>query len=411
MRGHGYRLDRWARVAAMTVPALCVACGGGGGAGERALEVFRTTAAESPDARTYALEVASRSEAPAMGDYLLEAAGETAYDVSSAALHGLEERTVPGGVAALEPVFEEKRGALKVAAAVALVRQGEDGEALAWLRSTLTDDRFRPGPTVTTLLCERGEAEAVVKYLAKEATSDDERRRDEAYAAMGEIGTDWAKTMLLEGLDREHGARREQAILAIGETGDPALAGKILRFRNTQGLVLATLDALGRLGGDDAIAALREAVGHEETVVRIHAAAGLVRNGRVEDAAPVFDEVLGAGDVSDRGLLAAELADVDDPSARVVLTRLAGDEDAGVRLEAFRGLLRTGTKEDLGTFLTGSGDADYRIQAVALEGVGRFGEPSAVETTLEPLFDTENPYVRIAAAAAAVEIEARGTAG
>jgi len=392
--------------------SVLVGCAGGSATpADRAMEVLRgmTDTADptyNQDQHAYVLDVASRSSAPRTGALLLEGAAAKAYNVSSTALHGLMERKVDGGAAALEPVFQEKRGAIKVNAALALAQQG-GADAVEWLASALADERQRPGREVAVALARQGKEDEVRAYLAREVAAKDERARDDAYLALGQIGTDWAKFLLLEGLDQEHGERRQAAIVGIGLTGDPALVPKVVKFINTQGLVTATIEALGRLGGPVATKNLKGALGHDEPLVRAYAVDALLRGEEPDAAREALVALQHDPDPGVRQLIALRLADVDRDLAREALAALARDEDRGVRLEAMRGLLRRGTPADVALFTEAASDPDYQVQAVALEALGRVAGPEVVSATLEPLLEADNPYVRIAAAAAIVEIDGR----
>jgi HEAT repeat protein len=400
-------------VAACTAAAVLVGCAGGGGASrsDEALDVLRAAAAENNDQHTYVLDVASRSSAPATGALLLEGAAERAYEVSSAALHALAERPVDGGATALAPVFAEKRGALKITAAMALARQG-DADAVAWLEEQLTDANRPPGAEVALAVHRAGNEEAARTFLAAALGSDDERRRDDACLVLGEIGTDWAKELLVQGLDNERGERRQTAIVGLGMVGDPALTSRILKFINTQGLVTATIEALGRMGGEKAVKNLRGALKHDEALVRAYAVEALLRTGTDDETVRgAASGLAGDEDPDVRQLLALRLGGVEHPYAREVLAGLAGDTERGVRLEAVRGLLKGVQPGEIEVLKRAAGDADYQVQAVALEALGRVAGPDAVAEAVEPYLTAENPYVRIAAHFALIEIDSRAASG
>ena len=388
---------------------LLAGCGGGGGGGvaDRAMETITATAAESPDHLAYALDVASRSEAPLTGRLLLEHAGDRSYDAAHAALHGLVERKVEGGAPILSAVFEEKRGALKIMAALALATQGDD-TGVAWLLEQFGDPRQAPGADAMAYLGTHGQEDAILEVATSTISSDDERRRDEVYLALGQIGSPRAKELLLAGLDREHGERRQTSIVAVGMTGDPELVSKIAKFTNTQGLVTSTIEALGKLGGPGAVEAVSKFVGHDEALVRSYAVEAMLRAGAaVEAVAPALDGLAQDADPGVRQQIALRLGGVDHELARQTLAALAGDGELGVRLEAMRSLLRGATPAEVDLFVAGAADTSYEVQAVALEALGRVGTPDLIPTTLEPLFDAPIPYARIAAASAVVEILAR----
>jgi HEAT repeat protein len=272
----------------------------------------------------------------------------------------------------------------------------------------LDDPRQAPGADAMAFLARHGHEAEVLAAVEKTISGDDERRRDEAYLALGQIGTARAKELLLAGLDREHGERRQTAIVAIGLTGDPSLVSKIAKFANTQGLVTATIEALGKLGGEKAIEVVSGFADHDESLVRAYAVEAMLRAGAPADAvSPALDGLVQDADPGVRQLIALRLGGVDHALAREALERLAADGERDVRLEALRSLLLGATPEQVDVFLAGAADTDYEVQAVALEGLGRVAGPDVIATTLEPLFDAPIPYVRIAAASAVVEILAR----
>lgn len=405
---HGQR-RRFALLATAAMVAVLAGCAGGGDTSgtDEALAALRAKAGENTDYHTYILDVASRSSAPATGTLLLEGATERAFDVSSAALHALADREVEGGAAALAPVFEEKRGALKITAAMALANQGDAG-AVDWLEEQLRDEARPPGAEVAVAVYRAGREEPARTFLAAAVGSDDERRRDDACLALGKIGTHWAKELLVQALDKERGERRQTAIVGLGMTGDPELAPRVVKFINTQGLVTATIEALGRMGGDRAVKNLKGALKHDEALVRAYAVEALLRAGTDDEAVrEAADGLAGDSDAEVRQLIALRLGGLDHPLARETLASLAGDEERGVRLEAVRGLLQGVRADEIEVLKQATGDADYQVQAVALEALGRVAGPEVGTETIEPRVADDNPYVSIAARCALLEIEAR----
>jgi HEAT repeat protein len=237
-------------------------------------------------------------------------------------------------------------------------------------------------------------------------SSDNLDTRNEGYAMLGAIGQPWATELLIEGLANEHGEDREQAIVAMGHTGDPEMANRIVRFHNTQGLVFATLEALGELGDTRTLPAAKKQTEHEEKQVRLHAAVAAWKLGDAETAIPVLEPLVADEDPAFRGLVAEKLASVEADQAKQWLVALAQDEDKVVRLSALRSLATTATDADAALFLTASADGEYEIATVALNVLsGLQASPEQIEQ-LEPLMEDKNPYVALSAAHAILALKA-----
>lgn len=391
----------------LLVSAALVSCGPGdpGASSEkRALEAYGTLT-NNAQVEAYALQLAGRSTSEASGALLAGAAGKPAYDVSLAALRGLGERDVPGGLEALQQAFGEKRGGLKAVAAIALARHGETA-AVDWLVEKINDGTVQPGPEVLLQLVESGQTDLAKEILGKGIQSKDTVTRDQSYAVLGAVQDRWATLLLLQGMDKEHGERRREAIVALGNTGDPEVASRVAKYVNTQGLVFVALEALGKLGNPDSVATLTKSAGHEEELVRVYAGSSLWKLGEADLANETLAPLLASEDDLVRAGLAEQLDTVEDARALEMLSTLASDPVKDVRRAALLSLMEGGSAAQLPTFLAGAQDADYDVAAIALEAVGRWGGPDDL-AALEPLLDSENPYLAVGAANAILEIRAR----
>jgi HEAT repeat protein len=220
------------------------------------------------------------------------------------------------------------------------------------------------------------------------------------------IAEPWATELLVQGLNKEHGEDRQQAIAALGATGAPEVARRISRFVSTQGLVFATLEALGALGNPDSIAVVRAKTEHDEPLVRVWAAVALWKLGESDSAAEVLEPLISDEDVVVRRLLAEELGAVDSDKAVEWLATLAGDEDQGVRLNAVRSLDQRASSAEEPLLLAASADQDYEVATVAINVLARVGGEGALEE-LGALVDSENPYIALSAANAVLAIDGR----
>lgn len=396
------------RLAAGVVACLAglalVGCSGAGPSG-KALQAYQTTMAQDQGYQIFGIETAARSSATATEAFLIEGAQAKPYKVSQAALRGLVDRPVPGATEALTAAFEAKGGAQKQLAALALARSGDAGSQ-AWLVEQLSADPAGVTPDVLVYLAEMGDDDAVKPILADRVGNDDEPTRDQAYLTLGRIPKPWSAQLLLAGLKSEHGARRKEAISALGNVGDPAVVPEIKKFTNTQGLVFATIEALGKLGGDDAIASLQKAADTEEPLVRLYAGAGLWRAGDVETGKGIVDGYVADEDPTLRLNVAQQLAGIEDAAAREILLILAHDDDPTVRTEALRGLLHNGGPELEASLLDVLQVEDYQAVTIALECLGRYAGATALPS-IEPILDSGNPYLVIASANAILEIDER----
>jgi HEAT repeat protein len=396
------------------VPILVVlliaaaACGSGEDpAIAKAKQVFGETMRAKPEYAGYGLSVAAGSRSPFVRQILLEMIASDHYATALEAVRVLQDDPPPEAREVLQGVFQQKRGALKLQAAVALARLG-DADALEWLKTEISGGGAALSLPAVKVLAEHDEVEAVEAPVRAYMASDSLDTRNEAYAALGEIGQPWATSLLLEGLDNELGEDRQQAITALGRTGDAEVARKIVRFHNTQGLVFATLEALGALGNPDSAPAAEAMVAHEEKTVRVYAAAALWRLGDAEKAVPVLEPLLEDEDPMLRDLLAEQLAPIEAPQAREWLARLAADPDKQVRLSALRSLAAEPSAEDVPVFLRATGDEDYEVATVALGALAMLGLPAENKAQIEPLLDSDNPYVALSAANALLTLETGG---
>ncbi len=391
-------------VAAIAVLAAVGCSGGRNALKEKALGTYKTTMQENKSFEVYGLQTAARSSAPETLQILIDGAAERGYDISYQALLGLVDRPEPGAIDALRAAYQEKRGALKQIAALALAKTGDE-DAKSWLAAQLDDPAANPSPEILVFLAKAGEDEPVRKLLSNRIAGENEDLRDMAYAVLGEICTPWAKQMLLQGLEREHGARRKEAIAGIGKCADPEMVDKVVPFTNTQGLVFATIEALGQMGGEKALQTLTS-LKLDEPLAEVYIGAALWKLGDKEGALAKLQPLLDSEDVTVRVNLAEQLAPLTDPEVHGMLEKLATDSDKNVRVTAIRALREHGGPELQAFFVERAKDADYEVSTIATEALGAFADASVLET-LRPMLENDNPYVKIAAANAILEIADR----
>jgi HEAT repeat protein len=132
----------------------------------------------------------------------------------------------------------------------------------------------------------------------------------------------------------------------------------------------------------------------------------------MERAVEVLEPLLADEDVMIRSLAAEQLEGLEDPRAREWLGRLAKDADKAVRLAALRSLATGSTASDAPVFLEATADGEYEVATVALNVLA--GLPLGPEeiSRIDPLLDSDNPYVAISAAHAVLSLgEAAGGGG
>lgn len=397
---------RGAVVLLLAVLLLSIAaCGPGEDpAVSKAKRVFEQTMQASPEYAGYGLSISAGNRSPFVRQMLLGMITSDHYATALEAVRAIQDDPPEEARPALQTVFAEKKGGLKLQAAVALARLG-DAAALEWLKTEIAGGGAALSLPAVRVLAEHGESEAVTTPVRSYMASESLDTRNEAYAALGEIGQPWATKLLLEGLNNERGEDRQQAIMALGRTGDSAVAGRIVRFHNTQGLVFATLEALGALGDPATIPAAENMISHEETTVRVYAGVALWRLGGAEKAVETLEPLMQDEDPMVRNLLAEQLAPVDAPEAQEWLIQLAADPDRVVRLSALHSLADRATVDDLPVFLRAAADEDYEVATVALGALAKLGLPPEATAQLAPLLDSGNPYVVLSAANALLTLD------
>lgn len=373
----------------------------------KAKRVFGQTMEANPEYAGYGLSISAANPSPFVREMLLGMIASEHYPTALEAVRAVQDDPPAEAEPVLQTVFQEKRGALKLQAAVALTRLG-DAASLDWLKAEISGGGAALSLPAVRVLAEKGETEALEAPVRSYMASDSLDTRNEVYALLGEIGQPWATRLLLQGLDNERGEDRQQAIIALGRTGDADVAKRIVRFHNTQGLVFATLQALGALGNPETIQAAEAMTEHDEKTVRTYAAVALWRLGGAERAQQVLEPLLQDEDPMIRRLVAEQLGSVDAPEATEWLTQLAADQEKAVRLSALQSLAIGATAADAAVFLRATGDEDYEVATVSLSALAGIGLPPDSAAQLEPLLDSGNPYVALSTANAILTLDTAG---
>lgn len=397
------------RVTAVPITAALVFALLGCGAQEdpttaRAKTVFQETMAADPQYAAYALSIASDSPSPWVRQQIIDAAAGQDYATALEAVKALGDPPPAEAREALAAVFESGRGALKLQAALGLSWL-DDEAALGWLKQQVEGGGAVLGLPTARLLDSKGEDELVRQLLSAQMQSESLVGRNEAYLVLGGLGRPWATQMLVQGLGNEHGEDRQQAILSLGQTGDPAVADEIAPFVNTQGLVFASLEALGALGNTNAVGSVKAMAKHEEKTVRVYAAAAAWKLGESELAIEVLQPLIEDEDPQIRRVAAEQLGTLEASEAREWLGRLVQDPEKSVRLTAIREIAADAQASDAALLLSAATDTDYEVATVAMNGLSRVAGEDAVPT-LEPLMEDDNPYVALCAAHAVLAIRA-----
>ena len=369
----------------------------------QARERFEAIIATDENYAAYALDLASRTDSAFAQGMLRDALTSGDPGRSSEALKALARQPSPAVSDALQQAMAESSGLAKFNAAMALA-QGGDAAAVDYLVAQIEQGN-PPSLPVAAVLRDQGRADVLQDVLKKMAASDDLALRNEAYGLLGEVRADWAKRMLVEGLEREFGEEREGAILAIGQTGDVALGAKLRPFINTRGLVLTTLDALGQLGDEGASREVAKMADHREALVRARVAPALFRLGAEEPAIAALQSVVEDPNLLARTLMADRLGGIEHPQAAAALQQLAQAEDPDLRLSALRALRDNGTM-DAALRAGCYEDPSYQVVVLALEEAAGQADGSEIPKLVE-LLANDNPYVGLAAANAIFAVRER----
>jgi len=375
--------------------ALAAACNSEPAEISRAREVLASSIAADPGYHEYALTVTKGSNAAHAKALRLDAMVQGSRTVAGEAIHAVGDSPDAETLAALSQAFAGS-GSVKLAAAAVLARNGNT-EAVEWLAGQLRQTGYLLSTPAMVALAENGHEEAVRNSLGVLVANDDVTIRNEGYEMLGAIGETWATGMLLNGLEREFGEERAGPIVALGKTGDASVALKIRDWVGIQGLVLASLEALGNLGDAEAMQQVGPMLAHEQPLVRLYAAIAAAKLGAMDQASEAVSTLLTDESPDIRMELAVQLAGIEDAAATGWLMDLTGDTEKTVRAEAFRALIGRDAAGLGEAFARGAQDTEYEVATVALTGLAEAGDASQV-AGVAPLLDSENPYLAIGAA-------------
>ena len=391
---------RWALM--LTGAAFVAACSSGPAEVSRAREVLAERTAENPAHYQHAVTIMAGSDAPHALAMTREAIAGPNRTAAAEAIRGLGPSVDGETVAALRAAFDTG-GSVKALAAAKLA-SFDDAEAIAWLADQLGQGGTVLPAEAMAALAVTEHAESVRNALRGLIWNKNLSIRNEGYVILGQVHAPWAVDLLLEGLDKEFGEERVQPIQALGRLGDPAAAKAVRNWVDTQGLVLASLEALGRIGDGESLEVIVPMLEHDQPLVRPYAAVAAWELGAKDAVMAAIPALIADENPAVRQALAEQLSRGGGGEVRAWLSQLAEDGDKRVRAEAYRGLLARRSPEELAAvFAAGAQDPDYEVATIALSGLAETGDASHT-AALAPLLESDNPYLAISAAHAVLAL-------
>ncbi len=245
----------------------------------------------------------------------------------------------PGTKDLLLELLKDDNDVVRLIAARTLARLG-DASGKEILEGAIRDADGALEPDVCAALHAIGEDTCLAPAI-KDLVAKDDAKSAAAAAVLGEIGTDKARNALRRKLMNLYKQRRNPAIAALAEIGNPKDVAAVVPFANYKDNLLAVIDALGTFGGDQAVQHLRGWLAQKkDPVVRVAAACALVQAGVVDDDVVA---ALEEGASSDNKAVRAKVArglrgSRADGKVAAVLAKLCEDPEPSIRRDALLAL-------------------------------------------------------------------------
>ena len=244
-----------------------------------------------------------------------------------------------------------------------------------------------------------GDAERLLAELRRELQSKDVQTRIAAATILGRLGGQEAVDALTEALDDAAAQVRRTVVLALATSGDSAAVrpSLIAALRDPEPVVrMAAARQLARAGDEQAIPILSELVKDSE-----EAAPALAELG--DSGMQALTQLLATGDTLQRTRAATALGKINRPEAAAALRQALADDNAAVHGQAAYSLAELRDAAALPALLADLRDEHPEQREFAAAYLGLLGARAAIAPLIEALGD-DAPNVRATAAAALGEL-------
>ena len=228
--------------------------------------------------------------------------------------------------------------------------------------------------------------------------------RQQAALALGQMGEP-ALDLLLEMAASSAPATREAAIEALGSTSSTRAVNRVIDALSDSNPTVraAAVKALGESSSERAVPHLMALLRDDSSALRAQAASSLARVGQI--AIPSLISALKDSKPSVRQLAASALGDIGSKDAVAPLIELVTTDQSGARPEAIEALGKIGDPAAIGPILSilRTASASVAVRKRAIGALARFRDARAIYALTEALLD-QNEEVRQSAAAGLGEV-------
>lgn len=226
--------------------------------------------------------------------------------------------------------------------------------------------------------------------------------RQQAALALGQMGEP-AVDLLLEMATSSTPATREAAIEALGSTSSTRAVNRVIDALSDSNpnVRAAAVRALGESSSERAVPHLMALLRDDSSALRAQAASSLARLGQI--AIPSLISALKDSKPSIRQLAASALGDVGSKDAVAPLIELVTTDQSGARPEAIEALGKIGDPAAIDPILSILRTASVAVRKRAISALARFRDARAIDALTEALLD-QNEEVRQSAAAGLGEV-------